>query len=90
MKASFMISFPPPHPPILILEISICGSLWLLCIIFLGSSFFPPLIKNPLFFWLEAVRGVKSQPHSYKTAESSVNYILKEFIHYNFHAPLSV
>lgn len=49
MKGSFMISFPPPHPPILILEISICGSLWLLRLIFLGSSF-SPLVKIPLDF----------------------------------------
>lgn len=48
-KVHLWFHFHPPRPSILILEISICGSLWLLCLIFLGSCF-SPLVKNPLDF----------------------------------------
>jgi len=53
---------------------------------FLGS-FFPLQLKILWLVWLEAVGGVKSQPHSYKNAEGSVSHILKQFLHRSCHTP---
>lgn len=55
-----------------------------------GKFFFSPLIKNPLDFLAGGSPWSKKSATFIQNAENSVNYILKEFLHYNFQVPLSV